>query len=396
MIPTNQPVPIRITPTSQPQLPCWIWSPTNFRNAWNHVTIAAELFEGDTHWLPDQPDAPTVVPGEQEPAMLHHVFKKLTDAGKLPPSPAPTLPAEVRAQIRLSLIFQHQELLDIDTNYQHLCTTLASLWPVPPADKGGEAKWAERQKLATELMVWSVLPLGANVNQYEFRRVARAAAELLRGAHLAPGNGEGGANEPFDSLMGQICAMKERSWKYRGEAEDNGKVDEAETHMRVYCVLKELQRLGGAFKERFAQLQPAPQGNGEGKGELAEANKRFVQERADNVEMRRLLAEVREHHAEGMRHVANQEAELDDLRADVEHYKIGAQEDHELIRLFLAERDALRTLLGDLVDWSEHMERELRETPPSIDLSPTNWFSAVKSGRSYLARKRTTLDQNKP
>lgn len=45
-------------------------------------------------------------------------------------------------------------------------------------DKG----WAEREKLATELIVWSVLPLGIGTNQAEFHRVARAAAELIRHA----------------------------------------------------------------------------------------------------------------------------------------------------------------------------------------------------------------------
>jgi hypothetical protein len=36
------------------------------------------------------------------------------------------------------------------------------------------------EKLASELTVWSVLPLGEAVNQYEFHRVAREAARQLR------------------------------------------------------------------------------------------------------------------------------------------------------------------------------------------------------------------------
>lgn len=41
--------------------------------------------------------------------------------------------------------------------------------------------------------------------------------------------------------------------------------------------------------------------------------KLFYQERLDNIAVRGLLAEMREHHAEGLRHVKNQEREIADL-----------------------------------------------------------------------------------
>ena len=53
---------------------------------------------------------------------------------------------------------------------------------------------------------------------------------------------------PFDLLMGQIEAMRQRSDNYRIEAEANNDIEEAETHMRVYMVLKELHRLGKHFE----------------------------------------------------------------------------------------------------------------------------------------------------
>lgn len=55
--------------------------------------------------------------------------------------------------------------------------------PVAPA---GETDWAERERIARELMVWSVLPLGAGANQYEFHKLAREAAALLRHLPVSP------------------------------------------------------------------------------------------------------------------------------------------------------------------------------------------------------------------
>lgn len=59
---------------------------------------------------------------------------------------------------------------------------------------------------------------------------------------------------PFEMLMGQIWAMKRRSDKYHRESEPGS--EEAEKHMRVFCVLQELERLGRAFEEDAA---PRPQ-----------------------------------------------------------------------------------------------------------------------------------------
>lgn len=55
------------------------------------------------------------------------------------------------------------------------------------------------------------------------------------------------AATPFELLMGQIRSMKNRSELYEREAKDEGDMDASEKHMRVYCVLKELERLGKAF-----------------------------------------------------------------------------------------------------------------------------------------------------
>lgn len=57
--------------------------------------------------------------------------------------------------------------------------------------------------------------------------------------------------QALDDLLGQIRAMKERSDKYfkEADAEEPGG-DEADKHLRTFCVLKELERLGHAFAER--------------------------------------------------------------------------------------------------------------------------------------------------
>jgi len=55
---------------------------------------------------------------------------------------------------------------------------------------------------------------------------------------------------PFDSLMGQIAAMKSRSERYEREAKGQDQIDEAEKHARVSSVLRELERLGREFEAR--------------------------------------------------------------------------------------------------------------------------------------------------
>ena len=56
--------------------------------------------------------------------------------------------------------------------------------------------------------------------------------------------------QPFDDLMGQIEAMKDRSEKYEKEEREEGNIEASEKHMRVWGVTKELERLGRAFEQR--------------------------------------------------------------------------------------------------------------------------------------------------
>lgn len=56
--------------------------------------------------------------------------------------------------------------------------------------------------------------------------------------------------QALTDLIGQIGAMKARSEKYEAQEKAEGRMGEAEKHMRVFCVLKELERLGRAFEER--------------------------------------------------------------------------------------------------------------------------------------------------
>jgi hypothetical protein len=54
----------------------------------------------------------------------------------------------------------------------------------------------------------------------------------------------------LSDLINQIEAMKKRSEKYRAEEEFEGNETGAEIHLRIFCVLKELERLGKAFESR--------------------------------------------------------------------------------------------------------------------------------------------------
>jgi hypothetical protein len=51
----------------------------------------------------------------------------------------------------------------------------------------------------------------------------------------------------FIFLMGQIECMMERAAKYRDESAAEGDTETAGKNARVYCVLKEIHRLGNAF-----------------------------------------------------------------------------------------------------------------------------------------------------
>jgi len=54
---------------------------------------------------------------------------------------------------------------------------------------------------------------------------------------------------PFSLLMDQVSAMKKRSDLYFAESMEDEDFGEAEKHLRVSSVLKELSRLGDNFKE---------------------------------------------------------------------------------------------------------------------------------------------------
>lgn len=54
----------------------------------------------------------------------------------------------------------------------------------------------------------------------------------------------------FENIHGQIKAFLQRSEQYRSEAEGEKDINEGEKHARVSSVLKELDRLATAFKER--------------------------------------------------------------------------------------------------------------------------------------------------
>lgn len=58
--------PIKITPETPPERPCWIYHPTASDDTkWWHISGGLPIDwigSGFTHWLPDQSDAPTVVP----------------------------------------------------------------------------------------------------------------------------------------------------------------------------------------------------------------------------------------------------------------------------------------------------------------------------------------------
>ena len=61
-----RPTPIPITPETEVPFPCWLWSKQHA--AWGHVTGRPVTVNGSyadyTHYLPDQPTMPTVVPGQ--------------------------------------------------------------------------------------------------------------------------------------------------------------------------------------------------------------------------------------------------------------------------------------------------------------------------------------------
>ena len=81
--------PIKITPANRETIPfpCWIWSPTNFGNDWQRVTIKSEVFEGDTHYS-TSPTEPDCVPGEGRMTATE-IAKGYTDRGLPVPLASP-------------------------------------------------------------------------------------------------------------------------------------------------------------------------------------------------------------------------------------------------------------------------------------------------------------------
>jgi hypothetical protein len=60
---------------------------------------------------------------------------------------------------------------------------------------------------------------------------------------------EGRLREAYGNLMGQIEAMRDRAVTYAEESGAEGDTDKAMENMRVFCVLKELHRLGRGFMD---------------------------------------------------------------------------------------------------------------------------------------------------
>ena len=63
--------------------------------------------------------------------------------------------------------------------------------------------------------------------------------------------------QALEDLIGQVRAMKERADEYfkQTDAEAPGGA-EAEKHLRTFCVLKELERIGRAFAARADSETP--------------------------------------------------------------------------------------------------------------------------------------------
>lgn len=83
--PAPTPAPKRITPTDQPVFPCWLWHPYY---QWCWVKFAG-FSHRCTHWLPDQPTAPTCTPTEGEQPVLGN-----SDDSSITPADAKRPPTE--------------------------------------------------------------------------------------------------------------------------------------------------------------------------------------------------------------------------------------------------------------------------------------------------------------
>lgn len=60
-----------ITPENPPQFPCWLWNPTPDMQHAYHAYCCDDVVSTETHWHPDQPEAPTSVPDGTCPTIGH-------------------------------------------------------------------------------------------------------------------------------------------------------------------------------------------------------------------------------------------------------------------------------------------------------------------------------------
>ena len=80
-------------------------------------------------------------------------------------------------------------------------------------------------------------------------------------SQLTPGQGlPAPVCSPFDALMGQIEAMRDRARQYAEEAEAELDYEEGHRHRSVEGTLNELLRLGQVFKENIKTEGPAESG----------------------------------------------------------------------------------------------------------------------------------------
>jgi hypothetical protein len=79
---------IKITPSTPPVFPCWLWLPRNSHQAphWTRFAEAVNIVTA-THWHPDQLAAPTERPGEELTIEVHVCdgMKSSLSTGKLAP-----------------------------------------------------------------------------------------------------------------------------------------------------------------------------------------------------------------------------------------------------------------------------------------------------------------------
>lgn len=130
--------------------------------------------------------------------------------------------------------------------------------------------------------------------------------------------------------------------------------------------------------------------------EIARLAKLFDQERLDNIEMRRLLAEMQEHHAEGLRHVKNQFNEITDLRAQLAAEQHRYSELHVTCTALESEANALRSELaaaredGETLDFVERLDATI-ESDGGCGDGPSIWTCSWATGnRNEIHAQKVT------